>query len=353
MKIVQVMPEFGLAGAERMAESLTLQLKKEGYEVEVVSLYDYHSDITENLERNGVKIHYFGKKKGMDLSMFLKLLKLFRQLRPDVVHTHRYVSQYTMPICILTGVPVRVHTVHSLAEKEKIAKKPQKIFYRCFRLQPVSINEAVKESISRQYNIKTDRIPMVYNGVDIKNYIKKDTYTFKRKFRVVHIGRFTLAKNHIEMIHAFKTLHSKHPETELHLYGTGELKENAVAEINKLGLQAFVILHGVVNNINEIMHKYDMFMLPSIYEGMPITIIEAMASGMPILATNVGGIPNIITDEYNGILVNTDSESIACGLERMYYDAQLRESLGRAALKSAVKYSVQNMTKGYIEIYKG
>ncbi|MGN0163991.1 MAG: glycosyltransferase [Candidatus Ornithomonoglobus sp.] len=354
MKIVQIIPDLALAGAERMMESLTLQLKEEGFDVEVVSLYDYHSDITDNLEKNSIKIHYLKKKKGMDLSMISKLIKLFKQLKPDVVHTHRHVSQYTMPACILAGVPVRVHTVHNMADKESSAKKLQNIFIHHFRMIPVAISDIVQESICKLYNLEKNMVPIVYNGMKLEKYRRKESYEIKNGiFRIMHIGRFSRQKNHRGLIEGFACFHENYPETKLFLYGDGELKGDIQALIKKLHLENSVELCGIVDNINEIMCSYDMFILPSDYEGMPITLIEAMASGMPIAASAVGGVPDMIENEINGILTGPDTDSIANAMKRMYESKELRKKLGSNAVESAKKYSVENMTKGYLEIYKG
>ena len=119
MKIVQIMPEFGLAGAETMCENLTYELIKLGHNVIVVSMYDYHSPITERLEKAGVDVRYLGKKPGLDFSMIGKIKKLLKKNKVDVIHTHRYCAQYAIPAAITAGVKLRVHTVHNIAEKEK------------------------------------------------------------------------------------------------------------------------------------------------------------------------------------------------------------------------------------------
>ena len=90
MKIIQVIPMFGLAGAETMCENLTLALINQGHDVKVVSLYDYHSAITDRLEKSNVSISYLGKKKGWDNTIIPKLIRLFRKEKPDIVHSHLY-----------------------------------------------------------------------------------------------------------------------------------------------------------------------------------------------------------------------------------------------------------------------
>ena len=122
MKIIQIMPEFSLAGAEIMCENLTYELHKLGYDVFIISMYNYHSEITERMEKNGIKIWYLDKMPGWDFSMIEKMEKIFIQEKPDVIHTHRYVMQYAIPAAILAKVKRRIHTVHSVAKAEKCPK---------------------------------------------------------------------------------------------------------------------------------------------------------------------------------------------------------------------------------------
>ena len=119
VRILQVMPEFGLAGAEIMCETLCYQLQDSGkYNVVVVSLFDFHSPITERMEDRGIKILYLGKKQGLDLSVIQKLYRVMKDYSIDIVHTHRYVMQYVIPAAILARVKIRIHTVHNIASKE-------------------------------------------------------------------------------------------------------------------------------------------------------------------------------------------------------------------------------------------
>ena len=148
MKIIQVMPFFGLGGAEIMCENLVYELKKMGHEVIVVSLYNKQTPITERFDKAEIDIRYLDKKDGFDISIFNKLRNLFKQENPDVVHTHIYTTKYVFPIAAQLKIRV-VHTVHSIATKEmsKTSRKLNKFFYKHFDVTPVALSEAVKKTI--------------------------------------------------------------------------------------------------------------------------------------------------------------------------------------------------------------
>lgn len=351
MKIIQIMPKFALAGAERMAEALILELKRQGCDVIVVSLYDYHSAITDNLEANGVKVYYLGKRRGLDLSMITKLVRLFRSEKPDVVHTHLYICEYAIPAAVIARIKVRIHTVHNVAEKERLPKKLQHFFYHHCHVVPVGLSPLVKESIEQLYRLPGDWVPMVYNGIDISKAVQKESYQTGEVFNFLHVGRFAPQKNHANIIKAFDQLHRKYPNTALTMIGSGELYEAVQEQSNGLGLQGAVSLPGPMDNTMEQYPLYDAFILPSVYEGMPITLIEAMATGMPIAASAVGGVPDMLCHEVNGLLCSAEVDSIVEAMERLYLDETLREKLGRLALADSARFTSKYMAEAYMDIY--
>ena len=228
MKIVQIMPNFGLAGAETMCENLVYELKKLGHTVTVVSMYDFRSAITERLENAGVDIRYLGKKRGLDISMIGKIKKVLKEIRPDVIHTHRYCPQYAMPAAILAGVKGRVHTVHNIAEKEngRAGRKFNKFFFKHCGMIPVALSELVKDSIVAEYGVPEEKIPVVYNGSDLSKCTSKTDFSVEGNFKLLHIGRFSEQKNHNALIAAFQSFHAVHPNSELWLVGDGEKRED-------------------------------------------------------------------------------------------------------------------------------
>ena len=352
MKIIQIIPNFALAGAERMAEALLLELKRQGCEVAAVSLQDFHSVITDNLEANGIKVYYLGKRRGLDLSMIAKLVEILRREKPDVIHTHLFICKYAIPAAIMAGVKGRVHTVHNVAEKERQQKKLQHFFYHRCRVIPVGLSPLVKASIEQLYRLPGERVPMVYNGIDTTKAVLKTDYRTEKEFRFLHVGRFSPQKNHASMVEAFAKLHSKYPRTSLTMIGSGELLDAVREQIAELGLRDAVHTPGQMNNMMEQYPRYDAFILPSVYEGMPITLIEAMATGMPIAASAVGGVPDMLEHETSALLCSPQSDSIAEVMERLYLDEQLRERLGRQALADSARFTAQAMTQAYLDIYR-
>lgn len=354
MKVIQVMPEFALAGAEIMCENLVYGLQQQGVEVIVVSFYDYHSAITERLEKNGIRMVYLNKKPGFDFSLYRKLYRLFKEEQPDVIHTHRYVTRYAIPSASCAKVKRMVHTVHNVAHKEssKIGRVLNKFFFKYANVIPVALSGLIQETIEKEYKIGKDKVPVVFNGVDLSKCKPKANYTIDGTIKVLHIGRFAEQKNHKGLVRAFEIFHREYPNSILQLIGDGELREEVQTLVDEDGLTESVEFLGLQDNVYEYLHNADIFTLPSLYEGIPMTLIEAMATGLPIVATNVGGIPDMLVDGESATLTERDNQKIADAFLRLATDENLRKKLGEKAKSESVKFSSTIMAKNYLEIYK-
>lgn len=352
MKIIQVMPEFGLAGAEIMAENLIYNLQESGVDVIVVSFYEFHSPITERMKSKNIQIVYLNKKRGLDFSIISKLRALCQKERPNAIHTHRYVLPYVFLATIGLNIKI-VHTVHNVAEKE-VPLKQQKLQYLLFRnkrIIPVAITPLVKESIEKRYKIEKRKIPMVFNGIDLNNYYQKADYSLHNQGVILHVGRFTDQKNHRVLIKAFRKVIMQHPDCILKLIGDGELLDDIKKLCKEYSIQDNVIFMGLRDDISKQMVDSDIFVLPSNYEGMPITLIEAMATGLPIIATAVGGVPDMLTS-MNGVLIENKCDDLAKAIELLLNSKEKRSKLGKKAIEDSIRFSSREMTKNYLNLYQ-
>lgn len=354
MKIIQVMPEFGLGGAETMCENLTYELMKLGHTVIVISMYDYHSAITERMETAGIDIRYLNKKPGLDFSIIIKIRKIFCREKPDVVHTHRYVMQYAIPASIMTGVKCKVHTVHNVAHKEnsRIARKLNHLFFKYLHVVPVALSQLIQDTIIEEYKMKKEDIPIIFNGIDLSKCIPKDDYEVNDTFKILHIGRFSEQKNHKGLLETFNRVHQEYPNTVLQLIGDGEKKQEIEAYVANNGLTDCVEFLGLQSNVYPYLHDVDIFTLPSLYEGLPMTLIEAMGTGLPIVASAVGGVPDMITNGESGILCNHNEDSIYDSIIKLIEEEDLRKMCGVNTLNSVEKFSSVTMANSYKCVYE-
>lgn len=355
MKIIQVLPYFCFGGAETMCENLTYALRTLGHEVTVVSLYNEHTPISQRMEAAGVSIRYLDKKLGLDLSMIPKLTAIFREEKPDVVHTHLDVIKYAVPAAKLAGVRRCVHTVHSVAHKEaegRLQKLSNRFFYHSGWSVPVALSREVQQTILELYGLPEGAVPVVMNGIDLSLCVPKKDYAMADPWSFVHVGRLDTPKNQERLLRAFRKVLDAHPRARLTLVGDGDLRTRLEALTAELDLGDAVIFAGMQENVRPFLAEADIFVLPSDYEGIPMTIIEAMGTGLPIVATAVGGVPDMLEDQQSGLLVPCDTQAVADACARLAEDQTLREKLGRAALADSVRFSAQTMAKAYLDIYQ-
>ena len=352
MKILQVMPDFNLAGAQTMCENLIMELiKNKNDRVEVISFYNDITTITKRLEENGIIIHYLNKKKGLDYSIIKKIKKIIFEFEPDVIHTHRYALEYVMPALIRNKKVKIIHTVHNMAINEvpRFLQKLQYIWFRKETVIPVAISENVQKSIIERYKLAEDKVPIIYNGINLSKCIKKTNYDSFNK--ILHIGRFSEQKNHDELIDIFNECLREKSDLKLILVGEGEMQEKIEKKVKNLNIEGNVIFKGKISSPYEIMNSADMFVLTSKWEGMPMTLIEAMGTGLPCIAYPVGGIPNMIIDGETGFLPQNAEEFKKAILNLAKLSNNEIKKICEKTIKTSQKFSATEMRDKYYYLY--
>ena len=351
-KVLQVIPHLNLGGAEVMCKHLSVTLKKAGYDVMVVSFFNDRSKNTAELEAAGIPVVYLGKKNGVDLSLLKKMRKIIKNFEPDVIHTHLAAVKYAFMASV--GLKKRlVHTVHSVAQQEcgRFARILNKLFLKSKRVTFVALSEIVADTIRDVYKLPMEQIPIVYNGVPLESCMVKTDWTLHEPVSIANVAGFRPVKNHIALLDAVKQLIDRGHNVKLFLYGDGSERERIEQHISQNQLQDAVVLCGFSETVAENLHNSDIFVLPSLYEGISLAIIEAMGTGLPIVASAVGGIPNMINDGEDGLLCEPTAQSVAEKLDALIIDAELRSRLGQKTVVSAERFSASSMVKGYLDIY--
>lgn len=354
LRVMQIIPDLGIGGAEIMVENLSIELNKREIDLKIISLYSHNSAITERLEKNNVQIIYLNKKLGVDWKIAVRLYRLMMEFKPDVVHTHLYAASYGIAASIFAKVPVKIHTIHNVATKEfkKINRIINRIFYHYYGVIPVSISPLIKQTVQKEYNLAENSVAMIYNGIDLKRCLPKENYAFnKDRIDIIHVGSFKEQKNHVGLLRSFKMVYDQYPNANLILIGSGELEEQVENCIKNLELGENVELLGLRADVYSFLNAADIFVFPSLWEGMPISLIEAMATGLPILATRVGGIPDMIENNISGLIVDVKDDDVSRALIQLIENRTLREQLGYQARIAALRFTSNKMATEYADLY--
>lgn len=354
MRIMQIIPDLRLAGAETMCANLCVALADLKHDVCVVSLYNTQTAITRRLEASGIRVIYLNKRLGFDVSLFFKLFALFNKEKPEVVHTHIIASKYALPVSLLYGIKKRVHTIHSVAQREqsKLGRSINQLMFRLGGTTPVALSDEIQKTVCDVYGLDANKVPCVFNGVNLERCIAKKDYSTSNRFTVVHVGRFMEVKNHELIVRAFSMFHQLHPDVCLKFIGDGELRPYILEQVTSLRLENSVEFLGMQSNVYPFLNEADVFILPSKYEGIPLSLIEAMGTGLPIIASAVGGIPDMVKDKESALLIQPKEEELVNALECLYRDKALREQLGVAAKARAHLFSSERMAAQYASIYQ-
>lgn len=361
IKIIIVVPAFNLGGAERMATYLALYLNKDRFDVSIISNSPkVNNELTKMLEQHNIQVFYLNKKKGLDITLYPRLYKLIEDLNPKIIHSHQSVQRYLFPF--YTKKRLFIHTIHNVASRELenyFARKLQKILYMN-GLIPVSISDNVTKTILEEYHlIHCDTIP---NGIPLENYSLKEKDRSLTRYELglssedfifVNVAGFRKAKNHKLLITAFKDFLDTGGNGKLLLVGDGFFLDESKKLACTDNIQDKVYFLGLRSDIPQILNASDVFVLSSDWEGYPLSVLEAMASGLPVISTDVGGVPEIISNKISGLLVKPNNpESLSKAMVSLYEDSNLRDFMGQKGREIAYdKFSVRTMCLKYEELY--
>jgi len=365
VRVLQVVPDLRCGGAERVALDLALHLDRDRFEVSLLALYPATGSAFEAEARDGgVPVHHLGKRPGLDLRLQRSVRRALAELRPDVVHGHNVLLHNLLPACIAAGVPARVHTVHNLAERE-IPPSMRPLHRAAFRwggVVPVSISAHVQASVARLYAGVTS--PVVPNGLDVGRFARAATgrERWRRENGVAadamvfaHVGRFMAQKRHGDLVAAFARVAQVEPRALLLLAGEGELHETVRAQAQSLGIDGAVRFLGLRADVPELLGAADAFVLSSAWEGLPIAVLEAMAAGLPVVATAVGGVPELVRSGETGWLVPPGApDALAEAMIAVSHDPHAAQAAGaNGARLVRERHSVEGMVAGYEALYLG
>jgi glycosyltransferase involved in cell wall biosynthesis len=359
--ILQILPTFGVGGgAETMASHLMLGLAQ-AYDVVGASLYPARGTPIElGLKQAGIPVRDLGKRRGFDPKMYFAIDKLVRTVQPDVVHTHLSVLRYVFPVLLRRRVPLAVHTLHNLAEHEAdaVGRAVHRLAFRGTVL-PVAISRECGASFRRVYGRECHSV--IPNCIPVDHY-RRDVSgraEWRRKYGFdsssilfVCVGRLEPQKNPLLLVQAFAAL--RDPRAHLLLLGEGSLREQVAASVRSHGLEQSVHLLGKRLDIPQWLGASDVFVLSSDWEGNPLSVMEAMAAGLPVVSTSVGGVPELVEPGQHGFLVPPgDSQGLTAAMRRFLENPELMRVMGDTACAHAVKaFRVERMVHNYARLYE-
>ena len=360
--VLQIVPSLETGGAEKMVVHLCLALRRIGIQTGVVSFFNVPgSQLERALKSNGVPVWSLGKHIGPDLTTIVNLRKLFLALQPEVIHTHLSALRYAIAGTIgIAHCPRIVHTIHRVATRDS-AFGLRWLQRWCLRrsFAVVAVSEEVARSCARAY-VKPP-VSVIPNGIPdhgvLPGYTRARTRQALRippdSFLFCCVANLRAVKNHKTLLNAFARL-ARETGAHLLLAGDGELRSGLEALSRALKIEEQTHFLGERDDITEILTASDAFVLPSASEGTPLSVLEAMRAGLPVIATLVGGLPELVRDGSEGLLVPAGNiQALQDAMARMISDGDIRRSMARAAKQRAVaRFDSSVMARSYLSIYE-
>jgi glycosyltransferase involved in cell wall biosynthesis len=365
VRLVHVVDSLDRGGLERVVCDLSSEQLRRGYDVRVYCLLSRGS-LAAELESRGVRVVCGSKRLGPDFRVVRELRRLLRGSGRSVLHSHSMMpNYYACAARLLAGRSITiVNTRHDMG-----STLPNDRRERLYRLSVpmtrlvVMVSERVKDRFLAGGIVPPRKARIVFNGIQTgaaQCAVPADRAEARRllgaetgQFVVGCVGRLVELKNHAAVVRAVARLAAAYPALRLALIGEGPLRGRLVELGRELGVADRLTLLGERSDVRRLLAGLDAFVLPSLTEGHSIALLEAAAAGVPIVATKVGGNPEIVQDESTGLLVPADDgTAIAAALTRLIRDPSLGARLGANARTWALaRVSVPAMADGYERIY--
>jgi glycosyltransferase involved in cell wall biosynthesis len=300
--------------------------------------------LAEKLRSFGVHVYIIDEKENGFFQICMKSYRVLSAVKPQIVHSHRYKENLIATLVGILLKYVKVRTQHTTFIALNLSDPIKMRFYRSLDIINAKFFAdkiiAVSDDINRQISsvINKDNIVTIHNFIGPKEVEKRSDYQEERFwsdgdwFLIGAVGRLVDVKGFKFFIEAAELVCDKIQDAKFIIVGSGPLYHKLEDQIEKAGLRERVVLTGFRNDVGNIIRSLDVFVMPSLYEGVPMTLLEAMILSKPIIASNVGGIPEVVKNGYNGILIPPKDENLIYeNCVYLYENKNVRDFLGKNA----------------------
>lgn len=367
--IVHVIHHLGVGGLENGLVNLINHMPVERYRHAIVCLKGY-SDFRRRILREDVEIFALNKREGHDLAVYRNLFRLLRRLRPDIVHTRNLSTMEAQVVAAAAGVRVRIHgehgrdmfDLHGKNRKYNLLRRAIRPLIHHF----IPVSRDLEGWLVETVGAVPQRVDQVYNGVDSVRFHPRDGARMDGVIReffpddafvVGSVGRMADVKNYPGLVRAFLQVLEQEPmareRLRLLIVGEGVTRAACLGMLREAGAESLAWLPGERADIPELMRAMDLFVLPSLGEGISNTILEAMSTGLPVVATRVGGNGELVREGHTGMLVPpADPQALAQAILAYYRAPDQAVRHGKAARRLVeAGFSMEAMTRGYLQVY--
>ena len=370
--VLQLVLSLCIGGTEKIVYDLVRRMKEAGIRPLVCCL-DEIGEFGEMLRHEeGIPIESLQRKPGLDYPLFSRIADRIEDLEPDILHAHHYSPFFYGLFGALLARRRRKGPMPRLVFTEHGIEYPFRRRWKRCLLNPLLLRMAdevttiarhTRNNLAKYENYPPDRVRVLYNGIDVGAYSGGKSREAARDFLGLSprnqiigvVARLDPVKNHPMLLRAFREVSDRFPGTRLMIIGEGPARTDIEALVDRMQLRSRVLFLGARRDVADIIRAMDIFALPSFSEGMSVTLLEAMAAELPVVATRVGGNDEVVVDGETGFLVpDDDARTMANRLMALLENDRLRRKMGSAGRKRVeAVFSVERMVDRYAALYEG
>jgi len=362
IRLMQITHDLAIGGLQQVVVNICRTINRDKFDVSVLCLRELGEFVPE-VEQMGIKVHFLPQKhNGTDYLSFLKVAKILRKEKIDIIHTHN-----TQPFidgtigALLSGVKTIIHTDHArdFPDKRRYMFAEWLMFH--FAHKVVGVSDHTSNNLVKYEHISKKKIATIVNGIDEAKYDisvdkdkKRNELLIQKKGPVIGLGvRLSEQKGITYLLQAMPAVVKQFPDISLVIAGQGVLENNLKEETRSLGIIEHVFFVGPRLDMPELLKLFNLYVLPSLWEGLPMVLLEAMAAGCPIVATDVGGNFTVIKNKYNGSLFEPKRpDLLASEIIRVLSDKQtISRYINNSLDIFRKKFSAEIMTRQYEKLY--
>lgn len=359
--ILHLIETSGPGGAENVLINLVDKLDKNKYKSLICLLKD--GWLNAQLAKRRFETTILPHTRTLDFSWLYHAIRFIRARNVSLLHAHEFaMNTYSSMISSLVNIPC-VATVHG--KNYYTEKWRRKVAYRFVAKQSkmVAVSKDIKNFLLDQVHIDEAKVITIHNGIDVDQYLprhegrertRRELGVDENRPVIGTIGNLYSVKGHRYLLKAALTVTEQYPDTVFLFAGRGQMLDELQSQARALGIYNNVRFLGFREDVADLLDGFDIFVLPSLSEGLPLSILEAMAANKPVVATNVGGIPEVVVDGETGLLVPPmDSAALANAMLTLLNDPGIaRTFVEKGAERVTARFSVQAMVTEYERLYE-
>lgn len=364
IRILRIVSNLGVGGVQKRMVSLLPKLNKERYNIVVCSFKS--GELQHCLEQSGISVRIVKRRFKFDPICIYRLCSIMKKENIDIVHTHCHKPNTTGRVAVkLAGVPVIIANEHNVDSWKSSWQLILDKWLAAYSDKIIAVSEAVKNFYVENADIPADKFEVIYNGVDLdfwqKDIPSQEVIAEKKAELgllqddkvIAAIGRLHPQKDHEYLLRAAREIIPRMKNLKFLIVGDGPMRDSLESLSERLGIKENVVFTGKRDDIKDLLYISDISVLSSIREGFSNVVLESMACGKPVVATDVGGNKEIIIDGENGFIVpSRDKDALADKILALAGNEELTEKMGLAAKETVKNFSLSQMAYKTEKLYE-